>query len=218
MRKLIVGLLMVASVLAAVLLVAAESTHPAMVSAEPTTVTTESTTETTATLAPEPAPEPTTTTVPPPPPVAPPCSTWGSQAEVDEWMAVNAATHDVSNIDTNGDGVACTLHFAPPAPAAPAAPSVSNGNQAASGNCSIPGYICHRESRGDPNAYNPTGCSGRGCYGKYQFDPNTWDAVARDMGRPDLVGNAAGASEADQDAVAAHLWDGGNGCSHWAAC
>lgn len=83
--------------------------------------------------------------------------------------------------------------------------------------CAIPDYICYRESRYNPWAVNPTGCSGRGCYGKYQFDPRTWDAVARSMGRWDLVGNYLPA-EADQDAVASYLWAGGRGCSHWAAC
>jgi hypothetical protein len=90
--------------------------------------------------------------------------------------------------------------------------------QPSSGTCVLPDYICRRESGGNPNAVNPTGCGGRGCYGKYQFDPRTWDAAASRAGRPDLVGNAAGASEADQDEVAAHLWNGGAGCSHWAAC
>lgn len=217
MRKFLIGVTVLATVLATILFVTEESTET--VGAEPTVTTEQVMDPVPVAPEPEPTPEPTTTTVPPPPPLAPPCSTWASQAEVDEWMAVNAAIHDVSNIDTNGDGVACTLHFAPPpAPAAPAAPSTNGSQATASGGCAVPGYICHRESRGDPNAVNPTGCSGRGCYGKYQFDPNTWNAVARDMGRPDLVGNAAGASEADQDAVAAHLWDGGNGCSHWAAC
>lgn len=32
-----------------------------------------------------------------------------------------------------------------------------------------PGY----PNGGDPNAVNPTGCGGRGCYGKWQFDPAT---------------------------------------------
>jgi hypothetical protein len=173
---------------------------------------------------------PPTTVAPAPPepvvlPSAPSCATWGSQAEADAWFAANAATHDVSNIDTDGDGRPCTLHFAPPPTVAPqSAPAPSQGNSApsqatpGSGGCAVPDYICQRESRGDPNAYNPTGCSGRGCYGKYQFDPRTWDAAAQSAGRPDLVGNAAGASEADQDAIAGHLWNGGAGCSHWAAC
>lgn len=85
--------------------------------------------------------------------------------------------------------------------------------------CVLPQYICDRESGHEGyGAVNATGCSGRGCYGAYQFDPVTWNAVAQQMGRPDLVGNVAGASPADQDAVAAHLWNGGAGCAHWSAC
>ena len=80
-----------------------------------------------------------------------------------------------------------------------------------------PCSVMRRESGGNPNAYNPRGCGGRGCYGKWQFDPRTWDSAARAAGRPDLVGNYL-PSEDDQDAVARHLWAGGRGCSHWAAC
>lgn len=81
-----------------------------------------------------------------------------------------------------------------------------------------PDYVIDRESGGDYGAYNPTGCGGRGCAGRYQFDPTTWDAQAVAMGRPDLVGHAFDASPADQDAVARFTWNNGAGCSHWAAC
>lgn len=77
---------------------------------------------------------------------------------------------------------------------------------AGSGRCGgdlPPCWVMMRESRGDPNAFNPTGCSGRGCYGKWQFDPRT--------------GNGRG-SEAEQDAEARRVWDDGRGCSHWNAC
>jgi hypothetical protein len=43
--------------------------------------------------------------------------------------------------------------------------------------------------------------------GAYQFLPSTWNATAADAGRPDLVGvDPAGASPADQDALASHLY------------
>lgn len=80
-----------------------------------------------------------------------------------------------------------------------------------------PCWVLQRESRGRYDAVNPTGCGGRGCYGGWQFDPRTWDATVRRMGRPDLVGQYL-ASPDDQDAAAAYLWAGGAGCSHWAAC
>lgn len=67
-------------------------------------------------------------------------------------------------------------------------------------------------------AFNPTGCSGRGCYGKWQFDPLTWDGFAGAMGRPDLLGRYFGHAPADQDAVARFGWNDGKGCTHWAAC
>lgn len=76
----------------------------------------------------------------------------------------------------------------------------------ASGRCGgdlPPCWVMMRESRGDPEAYNPTGCNGRGCFGKWQCDPRTCDGTG---------------TEAEQDAEARRIWDNGNGCSHWAAC
>lgn len=60
-----------------------------------------------------------------------------------------------------------------------------------------------RESGGDINAYNAGGCSGRGCYGKWQCDPKTCSGHG---------------TEEQQDAEARALWNNGKGCSHWAAC
>ena len=71
-----------------------------------------------------------------------------------------------------------------------------------------------RESGGDPNAVNPTGCGGEGCYGKWQFSASTYRAVARAMGRTDLL-NTFLPPEVDQDAMARYLWAGGAGCAHW---
>lgn len=66
-----------------------------------------------------------------------------------------------------------------------------------------PCWVMKRESGGNINAYNPTGCSGRGCYGKWQCDPRTCDGTG---------------TEEEQDAEARRVWDNGRGCSHWAAC
>ena len=88
---------------------------------------------------------------------------------------------------------------------------------ASGGGCVIPQHICDRESGGNPQAVNPTGCGGEGCYGKYQFAASTWNSTVTAMGRPDLVGVYL-PDESTQDAVAAHLWAGGAGCGHWASC
>lgn len=66
-----------------------------------------------------------------------------------------------------------------------------------------PCWVMRRESGGNINAYNPTGCSGRGCYGKWQCDPRTCSGRG---------------TEEQQDAEARALWNGGKGCQHWAAC
>jgi hypothetical protein len=73
-----------------------------------------------------------------------------------------------------------------------------------------------RESRGIPTIVN-VGCD---CaFGKWQFQQPTWDSVARELGRYDLVGvRASDTSEATQDAMAAALWAGGAGCGNWSAC
>lgn len=74
--------------------------------------------------------------------------------------------------------------------------------------CSIPAYICDRESGGDPTVYNH---QGSGASGKYQFMPGTWNGYGG-------YANAADAPEWVQDEKAVELWAGGNGCSHWSAC
>jgi hypothetical protein len=66
-----------------------------------------------------------------------------------------------------------------------------------------PCYVMRRESGGDIHAYNPHGCGGRGCYGKWQCDPRTC------TGR---------GTEAQQDDEARALWNHGRGCQHWSAC
>lgn len=74
-----------------------------------------------------------------------------------------------------------------------------------------PCYRVQSESRGDYNAYNPTGCGGRGCYGKWQFS-GEW---ACKLGLPcDL----RFATPAEQDNAARLLWNHGTGCSNWSAC
>jgi hypothetical protein len=188
--------------------------------AAPTTTTTEAPApETTTTVAPEPTtteapPEPTTTAAPPPPPVtapplplAPPCSTFASQDEADAWMAANAGSHDTSNIDTNGDGVACTLSFAPPPAPAPEAPTTANYGSGACGGSLPPCYVMMRESGGDITAQNPTSTAS----GKWQFLDSTWAGYGG-------YAKARYAPEHVQDAKAAALWAGGAGCSHWSAC
>jgi hypothetical protein len=73
------------------------------------------------------------------------------------------------------------------------------------------------ESGGDYRAVSPTGRF----RGAYQFARSTWDAVAADAGRPDLVGiDPRWASPADQDALAAHLLRRmpNGGPAHWPEC
>lgn len=98
---------------------------------------------------------------------------------------------------------------AQPPPTAPATKSTKSTNRptaygtGACGGDLPPCWVMMRESGGDINAYNPTGCNGRGCYGKWQCDPRTCSGTG---------------TEEEQDAEARALWNGGRGCSHWAAC
>lgn len=88
-----------------------------------------------------------------------------------------------------------------------------------------PCSVMQRESGGNIRAINRTGCGGRGCYGKWQFDPVTfipgctvskWNA--RTCGTYQGHQFASDAPEEVQDARARELWAGGRGCSHWASC
>jgi len=159
--------------------------------------------ETTTTTTPTP-----TTTQAPAKPQAPSCSTFGSQQEADDWMAANSGSHDTSNIDTDGDGRACTLHFAPPPPP----PAADPGGPATygSGGCGgglPPCYVMMRESGGDITAQNPTSTAS----GKWQFLDSTWGGYGG-------YAKARYAPESVQDDRARQLWAGGAGCSHWSAC
>lgn len=68
-----------------------------------------------------------------------------------------------------------------------------------------------RESGGNYSAINPTGCGGKGCYGAWQFS-GEW------AGKLGLPADLASATPEQQDNAARLLWDGGRGCSNWAAC
>jgi hypothetical protein len=97
--------------------------------------------------------------------------------------------------------------------------SVSAAPRSAGGGSTVSGgflaCVRHRESRGNYTVVNPRGP----WYGAYQFLASTWNVTARHAGRIDLVGVIPSqASPADQDAMAAHLyqWQGsgpwGGGC------
>jgi hypothetical protein len=85
------------------------------------------------------------------------------------------------------------------------------GGDGACGGSLPPCSVMRRESGGDPTAVNATGCGGRGCYGKWQFDPLTSQA----LGYPGTMDQYA---ESVQDEAARTLYADGAGCSHWGAC
>ncbi len=103
----------------------------------------------------------------------------------------------------------------------PAAPSVrigtaigvlaGDGNYPCGNNVYPPCYVAQRESGNTYTAYNPTGCGGSGCYGRWQFG-GFW------RGRLGLPYDIANASPQQQDAAARLLWNHGAGCSNWNAC
>ncbi len=90
---------------------------------------------------------------------------------------------------------------APPTTAAPrvVAPAPPAGPTPTASEAAFLACVRHRESRGDYGAVDPSGQF----MGAYQIYQGGWDAVARSMGRTDLVGRRPNtASPADQDAVA----------------
>jgi hypothetical protein len=74
-----------------------------------------------------------------------------------------------------------------------------------------PCWRVQTESRGEYGAYNPTGCGGHGCFGKWQFS-GAW------AGKLGLPVDIAHATPQEQDNAARLLWAGGAGCSNWSAC
>lgn len=86
--------------------------------------------------------------------------------------------------------------------------------EAPSGRCGgslPPCWVMNAESGGSLTAVNARGCGGRGCYGKWQFDPRT----SQGLGYPLTMDQYP---ESVQDEAARTLWNGGRGCSHWNAC
>ena len=77
------------------------------------------------------------------------------------------------------------------------------GRGGGGGGCT-PDSIVQRESKGDPNAVNPS--SGAG--GKYQFLPSTWSGHGG-------YARAEDAPESVQDERFSEVWAGGAGSSHW---
>lgn len=96
-----------------------------------------------------------------------------------------------------------------PAAAAPAVVASTGSN--CGGTEYPPCEVAWRESRNTYDAYNPTGCGGNGCYGRWQFS-GAW------AGQLGLPADLSTATPEQQDAAARELWAGGAGCSHWAEC
>lgn len=77
-------------------------------------------------------------------------------------------------------------------------------------NIILPDSIVQRESGGNCNAYNPTGCGGRGCLGYAQVDQGHFAAVSPWNGN--VAGTCYGLS---YDECVERLWNGGAGVGHW---
>lgn len=101
------------------------------------------------------------------------------------------------------------------AAAAEAAAAERSSRSSSGGSRDTGGFLsCTRgiESDGDYGAVS----SGGTYRGAYQFHQGTWNSTAASAGRSDLVGrDPATVPPGDQDAMATHLYDGGNGVSHW---
>lgn len=109
-----------------------------------------------------------------------------------------------------------TTVYVPPTttPTSPPTTTPTTTAPESNGSCAINPEICHRESRGDYTAVNPT--SGAG--GKYQFMQSTWNHVARNV-NPAYVGvHPASAPPAIQDQFARWLYNQPGGCAHWSDC
>jgi hypothetical protein len=93
------------------------------------------------------------------------------------------------------------------------APSVVAGPPSVAvecGNTVLPDEIIRRESGGNCDAYNPTGCGGRGCIGYAQVDAGHFWAVS--PWNPNVPGTCYGLG---YNECVERLWAGGSGASHW---
>lgn len=148
---------------------------------------------------------------------------WNSTVEQN--AARQAAEDDAARTAAARRAVA---RSAPPAPKPSTSTASSSGVVTGSGQ--VNGWPCggdlppctvlRRESGGNPQAVNPTGCvqtdptthvTYRGCFGLWQFGQLTW----RGLG---YAGVATDYSGDEQNAAARRLWNSGRGCSNWGAC
>ena len=91
------------------------------------------------------------------------------------------------------------------------APNTTSPSRIATGcNIILPDHIVQRESGGDCNAYNATGCGGRGCLGYAQLDAGHF--AEQSPWNPNATGSCYGIS---YDDCVARLWNGGAGAGHW---
>jgi hypothetical protein len=93
----------------------------------------------------------------------------------------------------------------------------SSGRSSASisvecGNTLLPGYIVQRESSGDCNAFNATGCGGRGCIGYAQLDQGHFSPVS--PWNPNVPGSCYGLS---YNECVHKISGGGSNLDPWAA-
>lgn len=89
--------------------------------------------------------------------------------------------------------------------------TVTNTGSGGCGGDLPPCYVMQRESGGSYTAFNPTGCGGSSCYGKWQFS-GEW------AGKLGLPADLSQATPEQQDTAARILWNNGAGCSNWGAC
>lgn len=78
------------------------------------------------------------------------------------------------------------------------------------GNTVLPDAVVQRESGGRCDAYNATGCGGRGCLGYAQVDAGHF--AEQSPWNPNVPGTCYGLS---YNECVERLWDGGAGAGHW---
>ena len=105
---------------------------------------------------------------------------------------------------------AAPVTTAPAVTRAPAAAPAETGTGACGGSLP-PCWVLQAESRGNIRAVNAAGCGGRGCFGKWQFDPRTSQGLGYALTMDQYP-------ESVQDEAARTLWAGGAGCRAWGAC
>ena len=136
---------------------------------------------------------------------------WSERRTLTDWVAVYEYRTWIEGVERERLAEEARIRAAESDARQRVAPNTTSFSRVATG-CTIilPSEIVARESGGDCDAYNATGCGGRGCSGYAQLDAGHFAAVS--PWNPNVAGTCYGLG---YDQCVEKLWSGGAGEGHW---